>query len=202
MLESTHQGIVLRKFLPKKNKVSIFDQKLGRIDALLRGKKNESRLVQGGFLTYSLEKWNNLYILQDPDFITDPFEWAKEDILFLHHILELCHYFLPIEKPSKELFELVSFIYSNSELLKSCFGKKLLLSRFFLLQSIYPNDISIYDQSFYRLISGPIDIILDRKCDLEMHNDLTRWLKECINVHPQAHLFKTVHFLLNPSYTL
>ena len=122
-----------------------------------------------------------------------PAPWVEQDIYFLHHILELCDYFLPYHSNSTQVMDLFSVFYSprvtNSE-----FFKRIVVCRFFSLIGICPDDAEKYDQFFFSLISAPIDIMLNMQDDIYMRQEIDRWLLGCIKTHPHADRLQTMHF--------
>lgn len=191
-----YSGILLYSSQNKKT-ISILDRDLGRIDLIINSGKKKFSPTRGSLLKYNLSKWQNIYLASNPELLAVLTEWAREDILFLHHVIELCHNFLPVNQPVREIFDLLLILYSSPNNLKNCFSKKLFLVKFFSLLGITNDNLNTYTVSFYFLISGPIDIMLDKECDDEVHRELTQWLLECIAVHPRASQFNTISFLTN-----
>lgn len=193
----SYSGILLYNLSHNRKTVSVLDRDLGKIDLIIKSGKRRPSYIRGGLLRYNLSKWHNIYIASDQELLAVPMELASEDILFLHHVLELCHNFLPVNQPAREIFDLLLLLYTCSDTLKNCFIKKIFLAKFFNLVGIAHENINSYSSSFYFLISSPIDIMLDRECDEKIHGELTRWLLDCIIIHPRASQFNTIFFLKN-----
>ena len=87
-----------------------------------------------------------------------PFELAQHDINFLHHILELSYYFLPLNSAYPETFELVKKALNNAIL-----DKAIILLRFFSSLGIYSEDLPFEKNYFHRLLSDHFETILKEK---------------------------------------
>lgn len=197
MQKKIQQAIVLRSYLPYKQKLALFDYELGRIEIIAAKKKLFDRITHASLISYLAEEWNSFYRMHDYELSAVPESWAHTDIYFLHQLLELSMFFLPLHTPQADkLFELFMLLYQPCLLRteKELF-KKIFLCRFFALIGMYPDNSSFYSSSFFRLISEPIDIMLDVQMDKAQHAQLVQWIYECINIHPEAHHLKTSKFL-------
>jgi hypothetical protein len=120
-----------------------------------------------------------------------PYELARTDINFLHNILELCFYFLPIKSNASSIFDLVLHLFTTEEELSKS-SKKILLCRFFGLLGMHPEELPFEDQRFIKICQQPLNheifkIILDE----ESHVVVQSWLLRCIDLHPEKNRFKT-----------
>lgn len=184
-------GIVIKIF-PQKSSVTLLDRDEGIIEAHSDPSSKIKRLCQGAQITYHLQPYRNRYLLNNVDFVAVPFSWARQDILFLHHMLELVIYFLPPKSAHPEVFDLFSVLYSTPVRSSLLFKKKFLI-RFFLLLGMYPEDEELLERVLQTL-KIPVDDPGDEALHLEaMHVDV--WLLSCIRLHPYSQLFKTTHFL-------
>jgi hypothetical protein len=182
---------------PGKKNISVLDRDLGKIELIIKFDKKRRASVNGGLIKYNLAKFNNIYIASDIELLAAPMELAKDDILFLHHVLELCYNFLSINQPAREIFDLLLLLYTVPDTLKNCFTKKIFLAKFFDLTGVANENISSYSPTLRHLICSPIDIMLDRECDEKIHAELTHWLLDCTIIHPRASKFNTTFFLTN-----
>lgn len=184
-----YTGIVLKKFFSKSRKIALFDKQYGRWECI----PNTENICLGAIVQY--EKKNHASaIIADVEHIYLPVMLAQTDILFLHHILELCYYFLPVGISAPEIFHLIEFIYAYQKPLSNK-EKKLFLIKFFTLIGIYPDDSKFQSVPFYQLIAEPIDIIMNQSLDLMNEQFLNQWLLGCVCVHPDVDNFKTMRFL-------
>ena len=194
MNKKLHQGILLRTGSPYRKKILLFDYELGMIECV--NTYGHNRLVHGAFLYYARTPWHNLYRLHDIELIALPEKWVSDDLLFLHHIIELSTYFLTIQNNAASLFNFFMNFYKPCNEKNLELFKKFFICRFFSLLGVYPENSEDYDPLFFRLISGPIDSMLDAsRDDVLTHKKVNEWLQGCMRVHPHADHLKTVNFL-------
>jgi hypothetical protein len=193
MLIDTPQGIVLRTYVPQKQKLSVLDANRGRIDCVPQDTRAAHQLTTGAYMTYGIRPWHAYYIVYDTDIVDMPLYWAHENLLFFHHVLELCYYFLPVDNIVEDIFILVKKLYTSPKIIQTDLSKKIFLCQFFICLGIYPADARSYGSSFFSLISGPFDSKVNAHG--ELHMQLQRWLLTCISTHPYAHTLKTIGFL-------
>lgn len=195
MENSLHCGIVLRSYVPYKNKLLLLDQQYGMIEVIFFQKSDALRITHGMLVRYTLHKQTRNYRCDDVAFIACPHKWVSDDIFFLHHVLELAAFFLSYNQIMQEVFQLFSLlykplVYDDIERFKKCF-----LCKFFVLIGICPDSYECFTPQFFRLISAPIDTMVNSQDDLLGHTQLARWLKGCIAVHPYGDRLKTTVFL-------
>ncbi len=164
-MKKLHKGIVLRAPSVYKRTVTLFDDQFGKIEGIVG---RPGYLSHGALVSYTLQKRATSYYIQELQLLEMPLEWARENFLFFHHVLELCDYFVPWDVHCEPLFKLVYFLYSTPELVSTKAAQKLFLTSFFKRVGIHP----------------------------EQGEDTTeKWLQACINEHPQVLLFRTAGFL-------
>jgi hypothetical protein len=184
-------GIVLKIF-PQHHKITLLDQDLGVIEVVSDLSLKVKRLCNGAHIVYVLQRQKNRYFLSAVDFIQVPFDWARHDILFLHHVLELTHYFLPPKSPQADIFHLIRILYASKARSTSLF-KRLFLIRFFIFLGMYPEDEELLERMM-KIIEEPVDGIGQEIVHLDVKH-IDAWLLSCIRLHPYNELFKTSHFL-------
>ena len=160
-----HTAIVLRASLLRSSTVTLFDSQFGKIQGI---PSKVTSLSSGAMITYRPIKKGMTYFLQDISLIEMPLEWARENFLFFHHVLELCEHFVPWESRTDNLFTLVSFLYSNSDALRSRQAQKRYLQSFYKRVGIFPESENL---------------------------SLDQWIAACVREHPQILKFKTAGFL-------
>ena len=184
-------GIILKKYQPKKNTFAILDKDLGKI----KGVSGNQNIVLGSLVSYQIKNQRSLYFIQNIEILHIPFETAVNDILFLHHILELCYYFIPYQCPSLEVFALVKYLYFFSHMIKSKENKNAFLFKLFTLLGLYPEELQFRTSYFHDLAIQSIDTIVSKNLHLKSEKEIDNWLRCCIKVHPQFSNLKTVKFL-------
>jgi hypothetical protein len=190
-----YQGIVLRSYFPEKQKVSVLDIQLGRINGIPQDTKMGMRLPHGSLIAYTVKQVSVNFILYDIDLIDLPLGWEFTNFLFFHQLLELCFYFLPLHAQAQEVFYLIKELYGSQDIINTPLAKKLFLYRFFSVLGIYPVDARSYSAVFFNLISHSIDSKVDESTYKIINNDLKRWLMACIHMHPYAYRLKAIDYL-------
>jgi hypothetical protein len=164
-MKKLHKAIVLRAPSVHRKTVTLFDDQLGKIEGILG---RTAMLSHGALISYALQKRSTCYYLQDVCLLEMPLEWARDNFLFFHHVLELCDYFVPWDVHCEALFELVYFLYTHPALLRTKEAQKLFLTSFFKRVGIHPE---------------------------QGNESLEHWLRACVNAHPQVLSFRTAGFL-------
>lgn len=185
-------GIVLKR-LNSPYKIALLDQERGRVDGIV----TKAPCV-GSLLHYSIERERGNYIYLSQCTITNlPFMLARQDILFWHHVLELCFYFIPIGYRIDSLFELLEFLYTVDITIRwDVRSKKLYL--FKLLAAIGLYDVLpqlVPESRVNQLLALPLNHIMHEQLDEKSEKVVNEWLRTCIAEHPQMGDFNTVHFL-------
>lgn len=169
------QGFVLKNFFPSKQKLLILDREQGTLEAVVMNQAlSTQRLRVGTLIAYHLEERQPLPWLHAINILDMPFAWAREDILFLHHVLEIIQQFAPPAQPQPHAFTLLTNLYNNP-VRSSALFKKQLLAQLFLMFGLPSHD-------------GPQPHTLSSE-------ELDLWLLRCVQEHPYHELFKTMHFL-------
>ncbi|MDP3889214.1 MAG: hypothetical protein Q8Q25_01570 [bacterium] len=189
-LTGVYTGIVLRRYQPTSNKIALFDQKLGRIDGIFF----ESEMILGSLLNYFLKKRADNYFLDNYEIIDMPLAIARLDLLFVHHVLELCYYFIPLGSTSDNVFSLLMLLYTKDYVWTSLI-KKIFLFKLLTIIGFYPEHPLLHKASMQYLLIMPIDKIVEEQINLDCEKDLHNWLRFCMAHHPSIDCFKTMSFL-------
>jgi hypothetical protein len=187
-----HTGIVLKNYLPKKYMLSVLDPQLGRIEAVVSQWRLLDRIAHGARIQYQPVQKGSLYRLDGFEIIDAPFFWARTDLLFFHHMLELVYFFVPLHITVTAVFNLLVKIYTLEELSDNI--KRFIICHFFCLLGLYPENAPRYFPALFSLISSSSEIILSEVEKLDKQ-ELNNWIKACIQLHPYAHRLKTLNFL-------
>lgn len=187
-------GIILKTFIPFKQRLSILDYSLGKIEGSVSLKEPYNTLNNGVFINYYPSKGMHGYKLEGIELMHVPFPLARHDIYFFHHVLELCYYFIPFECAAANIFELLIFLVQYFEKITSSKNKKVFLLRFFACLGMYPEDEFLRTKNFDYLLSDPFDVMLETAIESRMEKIIEQWLLECIMRHPQHGQFKTIFY--------
>ncbi len=191
-MEFTHNAGIVLKLFPTKHKIAVLDREHGIIEAVADPFLKTKRLCNGAYIVYTAQGQGRIYFLGNLDFIHVPFDWARQDILFLHHVLELVYYFLPPKSPHPDIFNLVRTLYASDTRGNRLFKKNFLI-QFFLALGMYPEDEFLL-QKMHNFIENPVDDQGGERIHLD-EPYIDAWLISCIRMHPYNELFKTIHFL-------
>jgi hypothetical protein len=189
-----HTGIVLRTFFPEKQKILLFDRTLGKLEAIILESRAIARITNGAALIYNFHDSLKSHRIVDLEIVESPFAVARLDLLFFHRLLELIHFFVPFGSPSVELFTFITHIYQSHLYEKIIQNQTLYLVRFFIMLGEYPEDDVLHTVDLYRLISLPIEVMLNENVDERSRLILDQFLAKCITHHPQNKQFKTISF--------
>ena len=184
-----HTGIVLKSHMPFKQTVSLLDKSLGHITGILM----HDTLSIGTVLMYRLDPTGQRYFVKELELVDMPFILARHDMLFLHHMVELCYTFIPEGVHSERIYDLLRFVFNKSLITKQ--QKTKILCVLYALLDLYVDDASLYNSYIHELAQVPLDAMIDKDIDTNIEKNISRWLYQCIDMHIQVHQLKTVHFL-------
>lgn len=184
-------GIILNTHFPKHNTISLLDQTHGKQRFVLR----DASVSVGALVEYTYSLRRRYTVIDSLEVVALPFSLAKKDILFLHHVLEICHYFIPEGSCETGVFQLLHTLYTQGHKFDNPLMQKIFLAKLFMLLGMHPELEPNNVRYFERLLSEPIDKIIHEQLDLVVEQELGRWIYACVIVHPLASYFKTIHFL-------
>ncbi len=184
-------GIILNHFFSRTGKIALLDKKHGRVDGIVYSKQ----VVVGALVHYNMRPKRAIFIIDDMNIQEMPMHLARQDILFLHHVLELCYQLIPINSCVDGIFDLLMHLYSTRVYEASSQYKKLFLFKLLTTLGIYTSVEKMSRSTFDMLISMPIDSMCDETLNLESEKELDIWLYYCITEHVRTDLLKTIHFL-------
>lgn len=184
-----NSGIIL-KLIPEKDLCIILDSLHGKIPC-----RSKSKILLNGLeISYFLNKKKDYFFLEKITIENNPFEVAKENLFFLHHILELTNFFSPLEKPNEEIYNILNFFLKYYPKFQSKIKQKIFLCKFFSLLGIYP-DMKQISYNIFEFIISPIDIVVDIEIDLNIERILDLWINYGIETHPYYKKLNTRRFL-------
>ncbi len=184
-------AIVLKCISPHKN--ALLDREHGRLDGIAIRPP-----VLGALIVYTVERERaGAHFIGESSVIDLPFFLARSDILFWHHVLELCYYFVPIGSHAPELFELLLFLYTVDTIsLWGIHAKKLYLFKLLSTIGMQPELPHIPDFRMHQFMALPPDQLSNEVLDEKSEKILDEWLRVCVSEHPAIEQFKTMHFLV------
>lgn len=129
-MHQLHTAIVLRSASAMRSTAVLLDEKLGKIECVIINRFGQ-QLFHGAFINCTLKRRGVCYQVKDVQIIDSPHYWARENFLFFHHVLELCHSFLPWDKEPGKVFEIIKLLYTHPEEIRSTHDQKIFLEHFF-----------------------------------------------------------------------
>lgn len=211
MLEKV-DGIVLKTFTPGAGKLCIFTHAQGKVICTLFNQQQAAILRMGSRISYTpLRHDRGLHTTAHITVTDMPGITTASELAWVHHLLELCYYFAPLQQPAGEVFSLLTstLFHRNHQLLDEheyYVFKRLSIGSLLALMGFYPPhafaDLIIATQ---RWLTMSIDFRAHTDLELLKYHAtvLTRgackvydaWLLECINTHPRIAHFKTLPFV-------
>jgi hypothetical protein len=184
-------GIVLKKNELLPHKVVILDKVQGKIECIT----TILSLSAGALITYNAHKQGSVNFISDTTLIYLPLSLAQTDMLFFHHVLELIYYFTNVGNCSKEVFDLLAFLYSTEHPTMTTQSKKFFLLKLLTSMGSVPEINEIRTEHISRLTMININQLTRMIINNSDEKELDRWLWCCVWQHPYVNEFKTVHFL-------
>lgn len=184
-------GIILKKNRSSHHKLIILDKIQGKIECIT----TTPELCTGALITYNIRQQRLTHFISDCSLLYIPLSLAQTDMLFFHHVLELIYYFTQIGSCSKEVFNLLAFLYSTEHTLMTTQFKKFFLLKLLTSMGSIPELCEARTEFITRLNSINIKQLSTMIIDNTHEKELDRWLWSCIWEHPYVKEFKTVHFL-------
>ncbi len=193
-MSALHRAIVLRNYSPKTSKLSLLDDQYGKIEVISRHAENA---CVGAFIEYNFDQRTgnrNSFLLPAFHLYEMPMQVARDDIYFLHHVIELCYFFIPLGSEAKNIFDLLEILYISDLALLNKKRKKIFLSKLFTLFGMTPDYKDVKKRFVYQLFSMvPGELPLIELPD-EDEKTIEEWLLRCIASHPEARKMKTKYF--------
>jgi hypothetical protein len=184
-------GIILRHSTAK-NKIELINHEDMRIEAYC----SQEAIVVGSLISYSITSYRAHAQITNIEIIDVPLLLVRNDVLFFHHILELCYYFIPVGSCIKNVFNFVCLLYDPAYADCSKNIKNFFIGKLLILIGHYP-DLPDHMPLLDQIRKMDIDISEIETIDLKGKQMLKHWIKRCLAEHPMIANFNTIHFLMN-----
>lgn len=183
------KAFVLKKIYSSPYKVALLDAVLGRIDASCL----TIPLVAGALIEYHIPS-SMQKRLDSIEVLFVPLHWGANDLGFIHHALELCYYFIPLNNHNTDVFEMLLLLTSSDAHTWDPATKRIFIAKLLILFSMYSKTTFVRTPFFEKLYCCTIEnlLTLDRCSGAMAYIDL--WIKQTINEHPMRTFFKTADF--------
>ena len=182
----------------------------GKLSLIIASPEVCVRLSPGMLVLLELRKLGERFCAEQVAIVSAPM-CGKDDLLWIHHLLELCYYFIPVGLEASDVYDAVAAcldILSISKIFESNFDvvKKLCAFKVMCLLGFYPpKNLISYIPVFHYLVAVSVDsqnygkvISLNALLENISNNDIqcvNTWMLECMNTHHCSALFKTYDFL-------
>lgn len=183
-------AIVLKNLYPKTMKVSLLDSEDGKKVAV----PHRYDLAPGTVISYNAHTKQRTLFARGIELVDVPQTATFEELVFMHHVLELTHYFAPLEQPITGLYELLGLVYRKPYLFSAKAYKKVFLAHLFIVLGMWPRDKKLqlfFSQNF---VLKPLDTAESEPVHLMQEEALDAWLRDCVAQHPVCGQFKTPDF--------
>lgn len=184
-------GIILKTCQNKNRIAFVLDYNLGKVKCI----PNNDNIITGSLVNYGLKNNKTPYLIESIELLHVPFIIANNDILFLHHVLEICDLFLAFENKANEIFDILIYLYKNENQFLEINKKKLFLLKLFTLFGLYPEEVEFQTSYFHNLAIESIDKIMTKNLDLNSIYAINKWLIRCISTQQEFSKIKTINFL-------
>jgi len=179
-------GIVLKTYIKNSPCMIVMDDSEGKIVTHIRG--SIPRI--GSLISYNAHKTHSWWNIDSVELLEMPCALAKYDILFLHHLLELCYYCLPIESCARDLVLFFCALYQRDPYYSRVMQKGIIFKLLIML-GVYPEEMVLHVKRFHAIAREAIDTVNQAVLNLESEQELDQWLKFCIMNHSHIRYFKT-----------
>ena len=185
-----HIGIILKRY--HSCRLVLLDSVEGKITCAT---PKHQTFVVGSIISFFVISRKSYFSISEIQILDVPLQLARKHIVFLHHLLELCFYFLPLRNPAKKVFDLLMFFYKHADSFCTPLHKKIFLFKLFVSFGFYGGHAPLSVDLFHRLSSESIDSLVSSFIHLKLERSIDQWLLDCMQAHPLAKDFKTVRFL-------
>lgn len=201
-------GLVLKRLVPRSSQLPVLTKFHGKILIVTR-KDNMGELLWPGTLIsfYICSLRGSVHEICALEIISMPLELDSESLFFVHHMLEICYYFVALHDQCPHLFDFLCqvFFYIVPARDKSASWlriQNLCIVKLLVLLGFYPpkpldNDLLLFDQR----VLGSVDFV--KKGALKSFKDagsntiscsdeqIKKWISSCLVTHPNVQFFKT-----------
>lgn len=200
-------SFVVKNHFPLQNKITLITQHHGKISCYLKNSTPIKNISHGNIVACSItELKNNHLVIDSLESIITFMPESQTAINWLHHLLELCRYFIPERSPNDRIFSwIINFVaLLHAAQLKNCASfasiKKIYILYFFELAGAtqHPLDKKQYAliEKINMLISAndftTLNLLTYKEADTRtLTNSIVKTLQE----HPCFIHFKTIPFV-------
>jgi hypothetical protein len=203
-MEENKIAFITKKLDLINNKIIALTMDSGKRCLYFKKPRNGTRLHPGMLISFTKIERNQAWTAENIEILINPTIQEHQDLYSIHHILELCNYFIPFNKPCPEIFTFLrKFITFNQCITQKCpsldkiFVVKLLSLFGFYSHNKISGCLELYDKLTLSFIDFSHDQKLEfLKCHLSglQEKDLDYWIMQSLKEHPYFNSFKTLNF--------
>lgn len=188
------RGVIIKKHFPRRLKISLLDESYGHIGVIPVSWQWASYASAGAVICYDLYSKQETYFIKNIELITVPVYKDESAVLYLHHVLEICYFCLPVHGGQHECFQLLLYITDVLEHIANApLAQKILLAKLLFLIGQYPHDVERL--SISRVLYKSCEQLLKLELDRNEQKELELFIYQCVQSHPYGRLLRTVNFL-------
>lgn len=191
MIDTKKTGLVLKTHFPKKRTITVLEKGGGLAHYITQTED----VCVGTIIHYQVERALSIPCVRAMEKIALPLLRARQDILFFHHILELCYYFVPVGSHMPEVYLLIEPFVMHEHTRTTMAEKKFFLVHLFNAFGITPEHEETYAALYAYQHGISVDSRGGNAIELDIERAVDAWLLQCLSLHPYADQFKTIHFL-------
>jgi hypothetical protein len=192
--EISSQGIIIRKHFPKKVCISVLDEHLGHLRVIPSSWQWASYSSVGALINYVLIEEGDTFFVKHVELEMIPSYQNEDLLLFMHHLMEICCFCLPVQGGKTESFDLLHYAVTFfGDISQKPLAQRLLLAKLLFILGQYPIDVDQLSVSL--LLHKPYPLLLELALTHEHKKELEIFIYQCIKFHPYGRLLKTVNFL-------
>jgi len=181
-------GTIIRSFLPERAALLLLIPGVG-VRYVVFARFPHTIFSVGMTIRFvSRTKASGVLVISDISFEQTAADWAGSDLLFVHHLCELCQRFVFTDEDAGAVFTLMQELYQSLTYEEDVELKKLaMLSKFFILLGHYAPPLPALD--------GGADAGEATELARQKKRTIKQWLRACICACEPAYALKTIHFL-------
>jgi hypothetical protein len=206
--EEKELGFVLKRFLPQKQKFSVLTENKGRIELTCSPPVQGERLWPGMLIIFNTKHmFSQVVVASNLEVLLSPSNENKDDIYWLHALLELCYYSTLLNDPSSRAYRILYlgvFLLAHKDLsaLELDYAKLCILTMLLAELGLFPHEPSNKKGTFNAMLLSYVDMPANQAIEslqiYMQHNNLggleniRRDLAACLKAHPFNLRFKVL----------
>jgi len=192
--ELCSRGVIIKKHFPKCLKISLLDEVYGHINAVPSSWQWASYASAGALVSYDLYSEHDVYFVKNIELITIPLYRNESTMNFLHYVLEVCYFCVPLHGGQYECFQHVLYIMQVLEhIANESVTQKLLLAKLLFIIGQYPQNVE--QLTISAILNKTSEELLAVHLDRVHQKELELFIYQCVQSHPYGRLLHTVNIL-------